>query len=243
MLNVTSSWDDGDVLDLKLAALLDKYTVTGTFYVSKHYRPQNVSEQNIRELAQKHEIGAHTLTHPDLRNLSRPEKVIEIRGSKEWLEGVLGKEVPMFCYPTGLYDAETIEVVKEVGFTGARTTELGRISKGKNNFEMPTTLQVYPFPFRKVDKNHLYWGKLLQPYQQRSGALYDLGVFMYDMRSWLAVAKATFDKVAEKNEAVFHLWGHSWEIDKYDMWDDLDVFLKYISGRPDCIYQTNGELI
>ena len=33
---VTTSWDDGHKLDLKLAALLKKYNIKGTFYISPH---------------------------------------------------------------------------------------------------------------------------------------------------------------------------------------------------------------
>ena len=33
MTIVTTSWDDGNKLDLKLAALLDKYGLVGTFYI------------------------------------------------------------------------------------------------------------------------------------------------------------------------------------------------------------------
>ena len=67
---VTTSWDDGHELDAKLALELDNYGLTGTFYVS----PQSAempSQKRIRgatlcDLAQRFEIGGHTLTHPCL---------------------------------------------------------------------------------------------------------------------------------------------------------------------------------
>ena len=37
-LIVTTSWDDGQKVDLKLAKLLIKYDVKGTFYITKSYR-------------------------------------------------------------------------------------------------------------------------------------------------------------------------------------------------------------
>ncbi|HRY62891.1 MAG TPA: polysaccharide deacetylase family protein, partial [Candidatus Paceibacterota bacterium] len=121
----TTSWDDGDILDLKLSRLLDHYGVKGTFYVPQKYRENPLSEDNIREIALRHEIGAHTLTHPDLHILRNEEKKKEICGSKEWLEKVINKEVEMFCYPFGSYNKETADIVKECGFNGARTTEAG----------------------------------------------------------------------------------------------------------------------
>ena len=41
----------------------------------------------------RHEIGAHTLTHPDLTRLSRAAKKDEIEGGKKWLEDVIGDPV------------------------------------------------------------------------------------------------------------------------------------------------------
>src|SRR3989338_2072761 len=106
---ITTSWDDGDALDVKLAQLLDRYNVKGTFYITRKYRETRLSENDIRDLSSRHEIGAHTLTHPNLRALSREAKKGEIQGSKEWLEQIIGKNVEMFCYPFGFYDKETAE--------------------------------------------------------------------------------------------------------------------------------------
>lgn len=241
MLQVTTSWDDGDVLDERLAELLDKYHIKGTFYITRHYRPERLSEGNIRTLAQRHEVGAHTLTHPNLTKISRAEKESEIQGGKQWLESVIGKEVPMFCYPAGHFDAEAKGVVQGAGFKGARTTRLGALSMGSDAFEMPTTLGVYPMPFRKVGPHTYYWSKLLQPLIERMPALRKLHIPLAAFRSWEALAKAAFDEALEKG-GVFHLWGHSWEIEKYGMWNELERVLAYIGNHPACRYVTNGDL-
>jgi len=240
MLKVTTSWDDGDILDIRLSELLTKYGIKGTFYISKDYRPERLTDSDIKEIAKTHEIGAHTLTHPDLRAVSQEQKTVEISGSKKWLEEVLEKEVKIFCFPKGLYDDETVAVVKKTGFRGARTTKLGTLYN-KDPFLLDTTIQIYPFPFRKSDYSHLYWKKLLEPYHQRSGALQALGVSKLSMYSWLSTAKATFD-ATQSNGKIFHLWGHSWEIEKYGMWKDLEKFLHYISKK-DCQHVQNSELL
>jgi peptidoglycan/xylan/chitin deacetylase (PgdA/CDA1 family) len=242
MLNVTTSWDDGDMLDTKLTALLDKYGIKGTFYITQKYREQRLTDESIKMLAVRHEVGAHTLTHPDLRNLSEEEQKKEIAGGKEWLESILGKEVKMFCYPSGRVGDDSKFVVKEAGFKGARTVEQGVVSTVGDPFLMPTTIQVYPFPFRKKDANSFYWRKLFQPLQQRGPIFKKLGVSMIPFRSWQSLARASFG-IALKSGQTFHLWGHSWEIEKYDMWDELESFLKYISNRSDCQYLTNGDMI
>ena len=238
---ITTSWDDGDILDLRLVKLLDKYGIKGTFYISKNYRPNRLSENQIVDLSQKHEIGAHTLTHPDLRKLSENAELEETKGSKIWLESILNKEVSMFCYPAGFVGLNSENITRECLFIGARTTKLGKIGIA-DPFLMPTTLQVYPFPFRKKDQSHYYWRKLLQPIFERKNDLRTLGISYFSFYSWNALARATFDAAMSK-EGVFHLWGHSWEIDRYDMWNELEKFFEYIGNRSDCKYMTNGDII
>lgn len=242
MLVVTTSWDDGDVLDLKLASLLDRYNIKGTFYITKEYRKERLSDEDIKTISQRHEIGAHTLTHPDLRNIASEEKIREIQGSKQWIETLLGKEIVSFCYPSGFFDTESVKLVQEAGFRGARTTLLGRLEPSADPFVLPTTLQVYPMPFRKLGAQGYWWGKLLQPFIERSPALRALGVPLRSFRSFDALACATFD-IARTRGGVFHLWGHSWEIEKYTMWQPLERVLSYISNREDCRYVTNAEVI
>jgi peptidoglycan-N-acetylglucosamine deacetylase len=51
---VTTSWDDGHKLDLKLARLLQKYNIAATFYISPANREFSkrdlLSEQEIQTL-------------------------------------------------------------------------------------------------------------------------------------------------------------------------------------------------
>lgn len=242
MLTVTTSWDDGDILDLKLSSLLDEFRIKGTFYITKKYRPQRLSEAEIKELSARHEIGAHTLTHVDLSKSSAEVQREEINGSKSWLESVTGNPVKMFCYPAGRVGADSEAIVRDSGFAGARTTELGSISNAADPFMMPTTIHIYPFPLRKKDASSLYWRKLFQPYAERAPAFKKLGVPLSAFRSWEALACAAFD-IARKKGDTFHLWGHSWEVEKYGMWNELRRVLAYIAGRTDCQYRTNGDTI
>lgn len=248
MIKFTTSWDDGDILDLRLADLLSKYGLKGTFYITQNYRANRLSEQQIKNLSTKHEIGAHTLTHPDLRNLSAQELAKEISGSKKWLEEILGITVNSFCYPKGLYNDQAKLAAKDAGFKCARTTELAYIDDPQNSprnsdpFVMKTTLQVYPFPFRKKNQKNFYLSKLLQPFTQRAPDLQKIGVPWKSMYSWQSLARATFDQAVEKN-GVFHLWGHSWEIEKYGMWEELEKFLAYVSKTQNLEAVSNYELI
>lgn len=242
MLYVTTSWDDGDVLDMRVAEILSRYKAKGTFYIAQKYRKQRLSEEQLVELSYTHEIGAHTLNHPDLTTISREQKYVEIKGSKDWLEKIIGKEVPLFCYPFGRYDTEAIAVVKEAGFHGARTTAHSHTELPASTYEMPTTLHVYPFPFRKKASGGYYWRVLLEPLMQRYSSYRALGVPWWRMYSWQSAARAAFDH-AYKHGKVFHVWGHSWELEQYTMWKELESFLAYSASYKNVTFVTNSELL
>jgi peptidoglycan/xylan/chitin deacetylase (PgdA/CDA1 family) len=80
------------------------------------------------------EIGAHTITHRNLTELSQAEQEEEIIGSKEILENKLGIEVSSFCYPRGKFDNHIINIVKKAGYKYACTTIPGYISQNDNPF-------------------------------------------------------------------------------------------------------------
>ena len=42
---------------------------------------------------------------------------------------------------------------------------------------------------------------------------------------------------------IWHLWGHSWEIDQLGLWDELAEMLDYVHGREDVLYLNNGDLL
>jgi hypothetical protein len=58
---------------------------------------------------------------------------------------------------------------------------------------------------------------------------------------WDALAKAMFDQVI-KDGGIYHIWGHSWEVDEHGDWERLEDVFRYISGNPKVSYVTNGEL-
>ncbi len=63
-----------------------------------------------------------------------------------------------------------------------------------------------------------------------------------DLSSWKNIAINSFDYIA-KNGGVFHLWGHSWSIEQYNLWPELEEVFKYITGKSDVLYFNNSELL
>ena len=147
LVAVTTSWDDGHALDLRLAELLDRHQVSGTFYVA----PENIeipaadrlSRADLVNLAKRFEIGAHTLTHRRLPGLSDNEARREIVGGKETVESIIGAPVTAFCYPGGQYDPRHVELVCGAGFRVARTVRRFATRLPADLLQMPTTVQAY----------------------------------------------------------------------------------------------------
>src|SRR5277367_6129332 len=99
---VTTSWDDGDCADLKLAEILQSKGIRSTFYVHIKYRERPLSPSDLRTLAsQGFEIGAHGYSQRHLWGLEARELAHEVRPCKQILEDILGSGVQMFCYPRG----------------------------------------------------------------------------------------------------------------------------------------------
>ena len=68
-------------------------------------------------------IGAHTLNHYNLRNLTEKQSLYEIMESKKILEKNLNIKVNHFSYPFGEYTSREIDFVKQSNFLTATTTE------------------------------------------------------------------------------------------------------------------------
>lgn len=232
---VTTSWDDGDCADLKLAELLRSKGIHGTFYIPINYREKSLSHAELRTLTSEgFEIGAHGWSHKHLWRLQPEELGREVRPCKDVLEDILGKPVEMFCYPAGRYDANAVRALQEAGYRGARTVRMLATRPTFNPFEMPTTLQVFP---------HAPFTYLKNVARARSlESLQSCFVQMPRLGSWVELAKRLFDAVLEDG-GVWHLYGHSWEIERLGLWDGLRELLDYVCRRDAVRYVPNCALL
>ena len=62
------------------------------------------------------------------------------------------------------------------------------------------------------------------------------------MKNWLSVAKSLFIE-SQNQGGEFHLWGHSSEVEKLNMWDDLESFFAFIANQSDVDAVVNSKLI
>lgn len=233
---VTTSWDDGDIWNLKLAEKLASRGLPATFYIPTGALGQGttMSAGQLRELdGGGFEIGAHTVSHPILSDLTGETLKREVAECKQALEDVLGREVPSFAYPKGRRNAEVARSLEEAGYKSARGLRMLSLSYRFPRFDMPFTVQAYPHPWSGFARNLAKRGAF--------GTLAKYSFRISRSSGWVELGKAMFDQ-ALRDGGAWHLVGHSWETERIGGWAELEKILDYVSLRPEVRYLTNGEL-
>lgn len=83
---------------------------------------RHCSWEELRILASKGwEVGSHTVSHPNLRNLSEAQLWEEIKASKDILEDNLQIPINLISYPFGKFDKRVINMVAKAGYSGGCT--------------------------------------------------------------------------------------------------------------------------
>jgi peptidoglycan/xylan/chitin deacetylase (PgdA/CDA1 family) len=101
-----------------------------------------MTSEQVRGLARSGmEVGAHTVTHSLLRELSDEDALHEIESSRSRLREITGSDVPVFAYPNGRpgrdYGARDVEIVRRLGFSGAVSTAWGVGTSRSDPFQVP----------------------------------------------------------------------------------------------------------
>lgn len=85
-------------------------------------------------------VGAHTVSHPILARLDVQEAYREIAESREILSSLLGDRIGLFAYPNGKlgqdYLPEHVEMVRELGFDAAMSTNWGASNRASDVFQL-----------------------------------------------------------------------------------------------------------
>jgi peptidoglycan/xylan/chitin deacetylase (PgdA/CDA1 family) len=133
------TFDDGMRNNHEVALpILSEYGVTATVYVTIGFIDGTspwigpgggdamLTREQLRELvAAGWELGAHTMTHPDLSALAYEDCLRETRDSREALEAIGGAPVETFAYPFGRYGPAAIAAARDSGMIAAVTTGSG----------------------------------------------------------------------------------------------------------------------
>ena len=139
--SIVLTFDDGYSDNYEVARpILEKYGFAGTFFIisGKIGQAEYMNEAQIRELAAKgNEIGSHSVSHPDLANLSGAKMKTEVEKSKTDLEKITGEKVVSFCYPAGKYNEAVEKAVQAAGYKIAVTTQKFQPFSTDKPFEVP----------------------------------------------------------------------------------------------------------
>lgn len=215
---LTTSWDDGHPLDMRLAERLARHGIPGTFYV-----PQRnleglpvMSEAQMRALDGPFEIGSHTFDHAYADGTTLAAWTKSMQRGKASLEQTLGHVVDGFCYPGGQRHRGATAAVAGAGFRWARTVLGMCLDAGGNPYCMPTTMQMYPHGRSVLLRNALSG--------RRWTSRLPVAARMLRESDWTRRAIRLLEAAAESG-GVLHFWGHSWEIDRDELWGGLDTVL------------------
>jgi peptidoglycan/xylan/chitin deacetylase (PgdA/CDA1 family) len=83
------------------------------------------------------EVGAHTMTHPQLSRLPINEQRREIQKSRACLEAVVKRPITSFAFPHGSTTLEAVSILQETGFLCACTSDADAVWRNANPWQLP----------------------------------------------------------------------------------------------------------
>jgi len=133
---VALSFDDGmDDNHSVLLPILREYDLPATVYVTtgmigkpnpwmKPGTSRMMAEDELRDLAAAGvELGAHTVTHPNLEELDYDSCLREMLESRDLLARLTGEPVRTFAYPFCMYGEAAVRAARAAGFEAAVTCQ------------------------------------------------------------------------------------------------------------------------
>lgn len=111
-----------------------------------------MGERELKELANEGwELGAHTVTHPDLSALDYEACRREIEGSQATLERISGVPVQTLAYPFGRYGSASVQASRDSGLIAAVTTGGANWDPFQLPRAMPARLDPMPVFLLKLE--------------------------------------------------------------------------------------------
>lgn len=127
--------------------ILKENNMKATFFIITNNTDKDSFYMNSSMLKEMSQNGMgienHTSSHIEFPNISREDKITIIQEGRDALKEKVGVDSKFLCYPVGKYDAETIEVGKELGIKAAVTTAPG-ISTANDGMYTLKRLRISP---------------------------------------------------------------------------------------------------
>ena len=218
---VTTSWDDEDRSGLKVAELLSRNRLPGTFYVptGRLGRDLFFAADDLRTLSTAgFEIGAHTVSHrhphwPWSRGAYARNRRMQGCAATDF--GNANNDVLLSQRPLQCRGNERRSSVPDIGVPAARRCLL----RAASLIVLPCPLPCRCIPTAGPTTSAIWFG--CGAFGALSQSVPDLVRF----QDWLELGKAKFDRVLRKG-GVWHLYGHPWEIEKLGLWAQLEEMLR-----------------
>lgn len=220
---VTFSYDDGYKDDLKIAELLDRYNMKGTFNLNSAYigSANKMTKEEAEEslLNKGHEIAIHGECHHAPGRMSLVSGISEFLNCRLSLENTFGRIIRGCAYPdSGIRVIEGDKTKEDIkSYMKALGIVYGRTLGGDNDGFMlpedflewmPSAHQTNPDVFKIIDKfidfdmDNVYW--------------------------------------SNRSPRLFYLWGHAYELK--DKWEHLEKIAEKLANKQDIWYATNIEI-
>lgn len=110
---------DGGATDAAFDSILNslrRFGVKSTFFLTGKFA-QNYPEKCRQLIAEGHEIGNHSMNHPDMKNFSAEKIATEIEAAEQAFEKVLGRRgAPFFRFPYGHQNKRVEQIVENLGY-------------------------------------------------------------------------------------------------------------------------------
>ena len=203
---IQASFDDASIQDMLIAGLMQQYKINTIFYWPVYPEQANaekgrksLNEDQMQYLAQRFEIGSHTINHPLLTRIPPELAWVEINDSRKILQEKFHQPINSFCYPRGYSNPEIQQMVVEAGYDNARSTLVGYVHQSENPYFIQTAVHV------SADRKE------------------------YAGLSWFDYGIKLFNIAKKIPDSVFHIFGHGWEISQHNDWEKLEEFLGLIT--------------
>ena len=223
MLKLSFSWDDGAVEDLKLLPLCEKYAIPSMLFIPNENREGRavLSADNIKAVRSGlTTIGAHTEHHTYLTEIPLSDVWKEVINNKKYLEDILNEPIENFSFPGGRVNRRIYDIIKNE-FVTLRTADTMSSSLQKNVIR--PTFHFYPRGKKSL---------LINAFRHKDALLPLCMKKIFETNDYFELLKMIIEIAAESNKEFFmHIWGHSWEIERYDLWQELEKMFSWIHGH------------